>query len=199
QGLILVTGPTGSGKTTTLYALIRAIRSTTTNIITIENPVEYQLKGINQVEINEKQGLTFASVLRSVLRQDPDVILVGEIRDAETANIAFQAAQTGHLVLSTLHTNDAAATLTRLIDLSVEPYVVASSLHLVIAQRLVRRVCSKCAQPETPDEALLQQFPALRAAAAAGPTRRGRGCTACRQTGFEGRVGVYETLALTPT
>src|SRR5215470_3174290 len=155
QGLILVTGPTGSGKTTTLYALIRAIRSTTTNLITIENPVEYQLKGINQVEINEKQGLTFASVLRSVLRQDPDVILVGEIRDNETAKVAFQAAQTGHLVLSTLHTNDAAATVTRLIDLSVEPYVIASSLHLVIAQRLVRRVCAKCAQADEPDPTLL--------------------------------------------
>jgi general secretion pathway protein E len=119
---------------------------------------------------------------------------VGEIRDAETARIAFQAAQTGHLVLSTLHTNDAAATLTRLIDLGVEPYVVASSLHLVLAQRLVRRVCPKCAQPETADEELLQHFPALRAAAA-GSVRRGRGCTACRQTGFDGRIGVYETLA----
>jgi len=196
EGMILVTGPTGSGKTTTLYALLRELHSVARNIVTLENPIEYRLKGINQVEVNEKQGLTFAGVLRSVLRQDPDVILVGEIRDAETARIAFQAAQTGHLVLSTLHTNDAAATLTRLIDLGVEPYVVASSLHLVIAQRLVRRVCGRCAQPEPPDEAVLQQFPALRDAAAS--TRRGRGCTACRQTGFDGRIGVYETLALTP-
>ena len=142
-----MTGPTGSGKTTTLYALIRAIRSGTTNIITIENPVEYQLKGINQVDINEKQGLTFASVLRSVLRQDPDVILVGEIRDNETARVAFQAAQTGHLVLSTLHTNDAAATVTRLIDLGIEPYVISSSVNLIMAQRLARRVCQSCGLP----------------------------------------------------
>ncbi|HWP65799.1 MAG TPA: ATPase, T2SS/T4P/T4SS family [Candidatus Limnocylindria bacterium] len=196
EGMILVTGPTGSGKTTTLYAVIRELHSVARNIITLENPIEYRLKGINQVEVNEKQGLTFAGVLRSVLRQDPDVILVGEIRDAETARIAFQAAQTGHLVLSTLHTNDAAATVTRLIDLGVEPYVVASSLHLVIAQRLVRRACAKCAVPEVPDETLLQQFPALREAAAGA--RRGRGCPACRQTGFDGRIGVYETLALTP-
>jgi type IV pilus assembly protein PilB len=196
EGMILVTGPTGSGKTTTLYALLRELHSVARNIVTLENPIEYRLKGINQVEVNEKQGLTFAGVLRSVLRQDPDVILVGEIRDAETARIAFQAAQTGHLVLSTLHTNDSAATLTRLIDLGVEPYVVASSLHLVLAQRLVRRVCEKCAVPEPPDEALLTQFPALRDAASS--TRRGRGCVSCRQTGFDGRIGVYETLALSP-
>jgi type II secretory ATPase GspE/PulE/Tfp pilus assembly ATPase PilB-like protein/CheY-like chemotaxis protein len=196
EGMILVTGPTGSGKTTTLYALIRELHSVARNIVTLENPIEYRLKGINQVEVNEKQGLTFASVLRSVLRQDPDVILVGEIRDAETARIAFQAAQTGHLVLSTLHTNDAAATVTRLVDLGIEPYVVASSLHLVVAQRLVRRVCAKCAAPDTPDETVLARFPALRAAAAA--MRRGGGCTACRQTGFDGRIGLYETLALTP-
>jgi type IV pilus assembly protein PilB len=197
EGMILVTGPTGSGKTTTLYALIRELHSVARNIVTLENPIEYRLRGINQVEVNEKQGLTFAGVLRSVLRQDPDVILVGEIRDAETARIAFQAAQTGHLVLSTLHTNDSAATLTRLIDLGVEPYVVASSLHLVIAQRLVRRLCGKCAEPEAADPALLAQFPVLRDAAA--NPRRGRGCSACRQTGFDGRVGVYETLALSPT
>ena len=197
EGMILVTGPTGSGKTTTLYALIRELHSVARNIVTLENPIEYRLRGINQVEVNEKQGLTFAGVLRSVLRQDPDVILVGEIRDAETARIAFQAAQTGHLVLSTLHTNDSAATLTRLIDLGVEPYVVASSLHLVIAQRLVRRVCNKCAVAEAPDATLLEQFPALREAA--DNSRRGRGCTACRQTGFDGRIGVYETLALSPS
>jgi type IV pilus assembly protein PilB len=196
EGMILVTGPTGSGKTTTLYAIIREIQSVARNIITLENPIEYRLRGINQVEVNEKQGLTFAGVLRSVLRQDPDVILVGEIRDAETARIAFQAAQTGHLVLSTLHTNDSAATVTRLIDLGIEPYVIASSLHLVIAQRLVRRVCDKCAVPEAPDEALLIQFPALRESADA--LRRGQGCSACRQTGFVGRIGVYETLAVTP-
>jgi type IV pilus assembly protein PilB len=197
EGMILVTGPTGSGKTTTLYAIIRELASVARNIVTIENPIEYRLKGVNQVEVNEKQGLTFAGVLRSVLRQDPDVILVGEIRDAETARIAFQAAQTGHLVLSTLHTNDAAATITRLVDLGIEPYVVASSLQLVMAQRLVRRICQKCTEPATPDPALLAKFPSLKQAA--DSMRRGRGCSACRETGFAGRVGVYETVAITPT
>jgi type IV pilus assembly protein PilB len=191
QGLILVTGPTGSGKTTTLYALIRAIRSTTTNIITIENPVEYQLKGINQVEINEKQGLTFASVLRSVLRQDPDVILVGEIRDNETARVAFQAAQTGHLVLSTLHTNDSAATITRLIDLGIEPYVIASSVNLIMAQRLARRVCQGCGVAATANDEVMQ---ALHVPASHPGYRRGEGCPACRQSGYAGRVGIYEIV-----
>jgi type IV pilus assembly protein PilB len=196
QGLILVTGPTGSGKTTTLYALIRAIRSTTTNIITIENPVEYQLKGINQVEINEKQGLTFASVLRSVLRQDPDVILVGEIRDTETAKVAFQAAQTGHLVLSTLHTNDSAATVSRLVDLGIEPYLIASSVNLIMAQRLARRVCQSCGVPaELPDEAAQS----LRVPAKHPAYRRGEGCPACRQSGYAGRVGIYEIVPISGT
>src|SRR5262249_49342558 len=146
----------------TLYALLRAIRSGAQNIITIENPIEYQLKGINQVEINERQGLTFPSVLRSVLRQDPDVILLGEIRDEETARIAFQAAQTGHLVLSTLHTNDSAATVTRLIDLGIERYVISSSVNLILAQRLARRVCASCAAPcdLPPDVAEMVRVPA---------------------------------------
>ncbi len=193
QGMLLVTGPTGSGKTTTLYALIRAIRSTTTNIITIENPVEYQLKGINQVEINEKQGLTFASVLRSVLRQDPDVILVGEIRDTETARIAFQASQTGHLVLSTLHTNDAASTITRLIDLGIEPYVIASSVNLVMAQRLTRRVCQSCGVATDAGEDVVHQ---LRVPVKHPGYRRGDGCPACRQSGYSGRVGIYEIVPI---
>jgi type IV pilus assembly protein PilB len=193
QGMLLVTGPTGSGKTTTLYALIRAIRSTTTNIITIENPVEYQLKGINQVEINEKQGLTFASVLRSVLRQDPDVILVGEIRDQETARVAFQAAQTGHLVLSTLHTNDSAATITRLIDLGIEPYHIAASVNLIMAQRLARRVCQSCGMAaDQPDEVVQ----ALRVPAKHPGYRKGEGCSACRQSGYAGRVGIYEIVPI---
>ena len=196
QGLILVTGPTGSGKTTTLYALIRAIRSGTTNIITIENPVEYQLKGINQVDINEKQGLTFASVLRSVLRQDPDVILVGEIRDNETARVAFQAAQTGHLVLSTLHTNDAAATITRLVDLGIEPYVIASSVNLIMAQRLARRVCQSCGVATEPSDEAVQ---ALRVAPKHPGYRRGEGCPACRQSGYAGRVGIYEIVPISGT
>jgi len=190
EGLILVTGPTGSGKTTTLYALIQEIHTGAKNIVTIENPIEYQLPGINQVEVHEKQGLTFASVLRSTLRQDPDVILVGEIRDQETAQIAIQAAQTGHLVLSTLHTNDAASTVTRLLDLGVEPYAIANSLNLVVAQRLVRRVCPGCSSPYVPDEEarrLLrfddgQEF------------RRGSGCAQCRQSGYSGRLAVYELL-----
>ena len=196
EGLILITGPTGSGKTTTLYALLREKLSPNLNIVTIENPIEYQLKGINQVEVNEKQGLTFAGVLRSVLRQDPDVILIGEIRDKETAQIAMQAAQTGHLVLSTVHTNDATAAVTRLIDLGVEPFVVASTIHLIVAQRLVRRVCQSCSEPYAPsedsrrllrlDEAALTQI------------RHGKGCTACRQTGFAGRNGVYEVMPISP-
>ena len=193
QGLILVTGPTGSGKTTTLYALIRAIRSVTTNIITIENPVEYQLKGINQVEINEKQGLNFASVLRSVLRQDPDVILVGEIRDNETAKVAFQAAQTGHLVLSTLHTNDSAATVSRLVDLGIEPYLIASSVNLIMAQRLARRVCQSCGVAAELGDEVVQ---ALRVPAKHPGYRRGEGCPACRQSGYAGRVGIYEIVPI---
>src|SRR6185436_6078782 len=158
QGMVLITGPTGSGKTTTLYALLREIFSPKTNIVTIENPIEYQLKGINQVEVNEKQGLTFGGVLRSVLRQDPDVILLGEIRDKETAQIAFQAASTGHLVLSTVHTNDAAGAVTRLIDLGLEPYAIASALNLVVAQRLVRQLCPTCSKPTEIDEDTRRQL-----------------------------------------
>jgi type II secretory ATPase GspE/PulE/Tfp pilus assembly ATPase PilB-like protein/FixJ family two-component response regulator len=194
EGMILVTGPTGSGKTTTLYALLRRLQSIAQNIVTIENPVEYRLSGINQVDVNEKQGLTFPSVLRSVLRRDPDVILVGEIRDAETAQIAFQAAQTGHLVLSTLHTNDSAATVTRLIDLGCEPYVISSSLNLIVAQRLVRKVCNECGEPDAPPEESLRKLsledemkPLL---------RRGGGCPHCRGTGYSGRVGLYEMLPI---
>jgi type IV pilus assembly protein PilB len=196
QGLILVTGPTGSGKTTTLYALLRQIRSTTTNIITIENPVEYQLKGINQVDINEKQGLNFASVLRSCLRQDPDVILVGEIRDEETARIAFQAAQTGHLVLSTLHTNDASATITRLKDLGIEPYAIASSVNLIMAQRLARRVCQSCGVPTEQSSDVVQ---ALKVPATHAGYRKGAGCPACRQSGYAGRLGIYEIVPVSGT
>src|SRR6266404_3346488 len=197
EGLILVTGPTGSGKTTTLYALLREKFSTNINIVTIENPIEYQLKGINQVEVNEKQGLTFAGILRSVLRQDPDVILVGEIRDKETAQIAMQAAQTGHLVLSTVHTNDATAAVTRLVDLGIEPFVLAATMHLVVAQRLVRRVCQSCSEPCTPteDDCRLLRLDDE----AVAKLRRGKGCAACRQSGFIGRNGVYEVMPISPT
>ncbi len=193
QGMILITGPTGSGKTTTLYALLREIFSPKTNIVTIENPIEYQLKGINQVEVNEKQGLTFGGVLRSVLRQDPDVILVGEIRDKETAQIAFQAATTGHLVLSTVHTNDAAGAVTRLVDLGLEPYAIAAALNLVVAQRLVRQLCPTCSQPAEADPELRRQLH-LDDATIKGPV----GCAQCRHTGYRSRIGVYEMLPMSP-
>ncbi|MBI3785514.1 MAG: Flp pilus assembly complex ATPase component TadA [Deltaproteobacteria bacterium] len=163
--------------------------------MTVENPIEYQLRGITQVEVNPKQGLTFANVLRSILRQDPDVILVGEIRDAETAQIAMQAAQTGHLVLSTVHTNDSAATISRLVDLGVEPYSIASSLNLVVAQRLVRRVCNDCAVPAEISETARRM---LRIDPKVVHVRRGAGCNECRQTGFRGRLGVYELLPVSP-
>ncbi len=195
QGMILVTGPTGSGKTTSLYALIREIQTPSINVVTIENPIEYQLRGISQVEINEKQGLIFAGVLRSVLRQDPDVILVGEIRDNETAAIACQAAQTGHLVLSTVHTNDAAATVTRLLDLGIEPYVAASSLTLLVSQRLVRRVCAQCSVPYTPTAEEVRQ---LDLPAGVSTLRYGTGCAACRQSGYSGRIGLYEVVPVVP-
>jgi type IV pilus assembly protein PilB len=195
QGMILVTGPTGSGKSTTLYALVGEIHRQAINIVTIENPIEYQLKGVNQVEINEKQGLTFAGVLRSVLRQDPDVILVGEIRDRETALIACQAAQTGHLVLSTVHTNDVPATVTRMVDIGVEPWVLASSLRLVVAQRLVRRVCTACAAPDAPPAEALRLLGLDPGRVA---LQRGAGCPACRQTGYAGRIGLYEVVPITP-
>ncbi|MFQ5668516.1 MAG: ATPase, T2SS/T4P/T4SS family [Candidatus Binatia bacterium] len=195
EGIVLVTGPTGSGKTTTLYALIQAILSPTLNIVTIENPIEYQIRGVTQVEVNVKQGLTFASVLRSILRQDPDVILVGEIRDQETAQIAFRAAQTGHLVLSTLHTNDAVATVTRLLDLGIEPYVLASSLNLIIAQRLIRQVCLACSAPYEPPE---ESRRLLRLDDYRREFRRGLGCPACRHSGYAGRIGVFELLPISP-
>lgn len=194
EGMILVTGPTGSGKSTTLYGMIAEIVTPTRNIITIENPIEYQTDGVNQVEINEKQGLTFASTLRSILRQDPDVILVGEIRDAETAEVALRAAQTGHLVLSTLHTNDTASTITRLIDLGIEPFVLASALHLVIAQRLVRQVCPQCAAPESVEPEALHR---LDIDPEGARLRRGRGCNQCRKSGYAGRIGVFEVMPIT--
>ena len=196
EGMILVTGPTGSGKSTTLYGMLAEMIAPTTNIVTIENPIEYQLRGVTQVEINEKQGLTFAGTLRSILRQDPDVILVGEIRDSETAEIALRAAQTGHLVLSTLHTNDAVSTITRLIDLGIESYMLASSLHLVMAQRLVRRICPHCAAPYEPDPEELYK---LHIDSGARQFRRGRGCPECRKSGYLGRVGVFEVMPITAT
>lgn len=202
-GMILTTGPTGSGKTTTLYAILKEINIRGINIMTIENPVEYEIEGISQIQVNSKSGLTFASGLRSIVRQDPDVVLVGEIRDEETAKIAVNAAMTGHLVLSTLHTNDAATTIPRLFDMGVEPFLVASSTNVIVGQRLVRRICEQCrysvdyskAEWESytkvlPAEMLDKHFPKneeLR-------VYKGKGCEVCNQTGYSGRIGIYEVM-----
>ncbi len=193
HGLLLVTGPTGSGKTTTLYGALDKINSPEKKIITIEDPVEYQLRGVNQIHVRPQIGLTFASGLRSIVRQDPDVIMVGEIRDAETAEIAIQAALTGHLVFSTLHTNDAAGAVSRLLDMGVEDYLLASSLLGVLAQRLVRRLCQACRQPVEAGPDLLRELPA--AAGGGEPAvYREVGCRECAGTGFRGRTGIYELL-----
>jgi len=196
HGMMLVTGPTGSGKTTTLYAALDKINSPDKKIITIEDPVEYQLRGVNQIHVKPKIGLSFAAGLRHIVRQDPDVIMVGEIRDAETADIAIHAALTGHLVFSTLHTNDAPGALTRLLDMGVEPYLIASVLEGVLAQRLVRRVCTGCRAPHEPEPK------ELRALGVEGVPRgvtlyRGQGCADCRGTGYRGRTGIYEILGMT--
>jgi general secretion pathway protein E len=192
HGLILVTGPTGSGKSTTLYSALKQINSKEKNILTIEDPIEYQLEGISQSQVADKKGMTFASGLRSVLRQDPDVIMVGEIRDRETATMAIQSSLTGHLVFSTLHTNDAASAVTRLLDLGIEPYLVASSVMGVLAQRLVRRICGACATEYRPTAAELAFLGA--AESATKNMRVGAGCAACRQTGYRGRAGTFELL-----
>jgi type IV pilus assembly protein PilB len=196
QGMVLVTGPTGSGKTSTLYAALKSIQSPTNNIITLEDPIELQLEGVNQMQVNPKAGLTFASGLRSVLRQDPNVVLVGEIRDAETAGIALQAAQTGHLLLSTLHTNDAPATITRLLDLDVQPFIVASSLVGILGQRLVRRVCSACAEPQEPTADVVETIGGPSRLPADGKWTAGRGCEQCNKSGFKGRLAIHEVLTV---
>ncbi len=192
NGIILVTGPTGSGKTTTLYSALQLLNSEDKNIITVEDPVEYQLKHVNQVQVNPQAGITFASGLRSILRQDPDIIMVGEIRDAETAEIAVQAALTGHLVLSTLHTNNAVSTISRLLDMKIEPFLLASSVRAIIAQRLVRKICPHC----------IEAYPAAEAERAVLGIRspeeitlyHGKGCNFCNKTGYKGRTGLYEIL-----
>ena len=192
HGIILVTGPTGSGKTTTLYSALNVINKPDINIITVEDPVEYQLKGVRQSQINVKAGLTFATVLRSILRQDPDVIMVGEVRDLETAEIAVQAALTGHLVFSTLHTNDAPSSLTRLVDMGVEPFLISSSVIGIIAQRLVRKICPHCKEAYIPSAEALKEL-----AIAVNPGMkfyRGKGCKNCKNSGYKGRIGIFEML-----
>jgi general secretion pathway protein E len=197
HGIILVTGPTGSGKTTTLYAALSMINTPDLNILTVEDPVEYQLQGISQMAINPKIGLTFAAGLRSFLRQDPDVIMVGEIRDRDTAEIAIQASLTGHLVFSTVHTNDSAGAVTRLVDMGVEPFLVASSLTAILAQRLVRRLCNVCREAHVPTTEELSEVgmtPEQVVRAGSPPVYRAMGCSACGQTGYRGRTGIYEFL-----
>src|SRR3984893_5572719 len=194
QGMILVTGPTGSGKSSTLYTALNWVKSPTTNIITVEDPIEYQLDGVNQVQINTKAGVTFAKGLRSILRQDPNIILVGEIRDQETAGIALEAAQTGHLLLSTLHTNDAPATVSRLFDLGIEPFLVASALIGILAQRVVQRNCLYCSVPQPPSAAALNKIGGMELMPPGAKWLAGRGCEKCMQLGFKGRLAIHELL-----
>jgi general secretion pathway protein E len=197
NGIIFVTGPTGSGKTTTLYSLLSALNKPGVNIITVEDPVEYQMSGIGQVQVKEKVGLTFAIALRSILRQDPDIVMIGETRDQETAQIAIQAALTGHLVLSTLHTNSAPATITRLIDMGIEPFLIASSVVIAIAQRLVRRLCKECKKPYTPSPDLIEQLGISPQESKRITFYQAQGCAECMTTGYKGRLPIFEVMAMT--
>jgi type II secretory ATPase GspE/PulE/Tfp pilus assembly ATPase PilB-like protein len=200
-GMILATGPTGSGKTTTLYTLIKMLNSSEVSIITIEDPIEYSVEGVEQIQVNQKSGLTFANGLRSILRQDPDIIMVGEIRDAETAGIAVNTALTGHLLLSTLHTSDAATTLPRLTDMGIDPYLVASTINVAIGQRLVRTICEECKESRTVSSELAE---ALKIVPLESPVKEGEtffagaGCESCGGTGYRGRVGINEVLVADP-
>jgi type IV pilus assembly protein PilB len=192
-----VTGPTGSGKTTTLYSALSRINVPEVNVMTAEDPVEYNLDGINQVLVHEDIGLTFAAALKAFLRQDPNIIMVGEIRDLETASIAVKAALTGHLVLSTLHTNDAPSAIGRLIDMGIEPFLVASSVNLILAQRLVRRICGSCRRPLDLDAEILRELQLDGAEAKGATVSEGAGCVECSNTGYRGRQGVYEVMPMT--
>jgi general secretion pathway protein E len=196
HGIVLVTGPTGSGKTTTLYASLSVLNSPDRKILTIEDPIEYRLGGINQTQVKPQIGLTFAAALRSFLRQDPDVMMVGEIRDLETAEVAVQSALTGHTILSTLHTNDAASTITRLLDMGVEPFLITSTLNAVLAQRLVRRLCPHCREEYEPSEAALHALSPELSSRAIARLYRPRCCDACDRTGFRGRLAVTELLMM---
>ncbi|MDL1964744.1 MAG: type II secretion system ATPase GspE, partial [Deltaproteobacteria bacterium] len=196
NGIILITGPTGSGKTTTLYAILSSINKPEINIITIEDPVEYQLKGISQIQVNSKIDLTFARGLRSIVRQDPDIILIGEVRDKETAEIAVQSALTGHLVFSTLHTNDSASAITRLVDIGIEPFLISSSVIAVVAQRLVRVLCRECREPFIPDDMALKSADITPDQVKNNRIYRARGCEKCFNTGYRGRIGIFEIMIL---
>jgi general secretion pathway protein E len=203
NGIVLVTGPTGSGKSTTLYTALDQVNNGTTKIVTVEDPVEYKVRGITQIQTHSEIGYGFARALRAILRHDPDVIMIGEIRDLETAEIAVQSALTGHLVFSTLHTNDAAGAFTRLIDMGLEPFLVASSVRAVQAQRLVRRLCAECRRPEKPTDTLLAWAESVRrrfpqAFAGQPDFHAPTGCPKCQATGYRGRVGVYELIEMTP-
>lgn len=198
NGIILITGPTGSGKTSTLYSILSEINAPDVNIMTVEDPIEYQMAGIAQVQVKEKIGLTFAAALRSILRQDPDVIMIGETRDQETAQIAIQSALTGHLVLSTLHTNSAPATITRLIDMGVEPFLIASTLLIVLAQRLVRRLCDHCKQAYKPTEEAIRRLGLTEKEASKITFYKAVGCPECMGTGYSGRLAIFEVMVITP-
>jgi len=198
HGLFLATGPTGSGKTTTLYSILSAIYAPEKKILTIEDPVEYELAGVAQIPVRPSRGFTFATGLRSILRQDPDVIMVGEIRDSETAEIAIRAALTGHQVFSTLHTNDSAGAVTRLLDMGVEAFLISSSLEGVLAQRLVRRICTHCRAEWPVPAGIREKLATLGARKVEGRFYHGKGCEECRGTGYRGRIGMFELLAINP-
>jgi type IV pilus assembly protein PilB len=197
NGIIIVTGPTGSGKTTTLYSALRRINSIEAKLLTIEEPVEYDIEGLVQVQTNDAIGVTFLRCLRAFLRQDPDIIMVGEVRDIDTAQVAIQASLTGHLVLTTLHTNDAPGAITRLIDMNVEPFLISSTLEAILAQRLVRQICQKCKMSFQPDKPLLDRLNLTEETVGGRPFYYGKGCAECHETGYRGRKGIYEYLTVT--